>query len=124
MAIGLKEIDEVGPQLTPGTAVVLADKMDENAQPRPDSSTANELRRLMQNWSNAWASRSVKMFDYYNPDAYSRAMTENFTAFRQNKERLFKSLQFIKIFNRKINVLAGVLGNLVRAALYGIQSFH
>ena len=107
VAIGLKEIDEVGPQLTPGTAVVLAEKMDETAQPRPDSSTANELRRLMQNWSNAWASRSVKMFDYYNPDAYSRAMTENFTAFRQNKERLFKSLRFIKIFNRKINVLEG-----------------
>ena len=107
VAIGLKEIDEVGPQLTPGTAVVLAEKMDETAQPRPDSGTANELRRLMQNWSNAWASRSVKMFDYYNPDAYTKAMTESFTAFRQNKERLFKQLQFIKIFNRKINVLEG-----------------
>lgn len=107
VAIGLKEIDEVGPQLTPGTAVVLAEKMDETAQPRPDSGTANELRRLMQNWSSAWASRSVKMFDYYNPDAYSKAMTESFTAFRQNKERLFKQLQFIKIFNRKINVLEG-----------------
>jgi ketosteroid isomerase-like protein len=107
VAIGLKEIDEVGPQLTPGTAVVLAEKMDETAQPRSDTGTAQELRRLMQNWSNAWASRSVKMFDYYDPDAYSKAMTENFVAFRQNKERLFKSLQFIKIFNRKINVLEG-----------------
>jgi len=107
VAIGLKEIDEVGPQLTPGTAVVLAENLDETAQPKPDSGTAHELRRLMQNWSNAWAARSVKMFDYYNPDAYSKAMTENFGAFRQNKERLFKSLQFIKIFNRKINVLEG-----------------
>ena len=107
VAIGLKEIDEVGPQLTPGTAVVLAEKMDETAQPRPDSGTAQELRRLMQNWSTAWASRSIKMFDYYDPDAYSKAMPENFGAFRQNKERLFKSLQFIKIFNRKINVLEG-----------------
>lgn len=107
VAIGLKEIDEVGPQLIPGTAVVLAEKMDETAQPRPDTGTAQELRRLMQNWSNAWASRSVKMFDYYDPDSYSKAMTENFGAFRQNKERLFKSLQFIKIFNRKINVLEG-----------------
>lgn len=34
VAIGLKEIDEVGPQLTPGTAVVLAEKMDETAPPR------------------------------------------------------------------------------------------
>ena len=107
VAIGLKEIDEVGPQLIPGTAVVLAEKMDETAQPRPDTGTAQELRRLMQNWSTAWASRSVKMFDYYDPEAYSKAMTENFVAFRQNKERLFKSLQFIKIFNRKINVLEG-----------------
>ncbi len=107
VAIGLKEIDEVGPQLIPGTPVVLAEKMDETAQPRPDTGTAQELRRLMQNWSSAWASRSVKMFDYYDPDAYSKAMTENFVAFRQNKERLFKSLQFIKIFNRKINVLEG-----------------
>ena len=81
--------------------------MDETAQPRPDTGTAQELRRLMQNWSTAWASRSVKMFDYYDPEAYSKAMTENFVAFRQNKERLFKSLQFIKIFNRKINVLEG-----------------
>ena len=107
VAIGLKEIDEVGPQLIPGTPVVLAEKMDEAAQPRPDTGTAQELRRLMQNWSIAWASRSVKMFDYYDPDAYSKAMTENFVAFKQNKERLFKSLQFIKIFNRKINVLEG-----------------
>ena len=107
VAIGLKEIDEVGPQLIPGTPVVLAEKMDETAQPRPDTGTAQELRRLMQNWSTAWASRSVKMFDYYDPEAYSKAMTENFVAFRQNKERLFKSLQFIKIFNRKINVLEG-----------------
>ena len=107
VAIGLKEIDEVGPQLIPGTAVVLAEKMDETSQPRPDTGTAQELRRLMQNWSTAWASRSVKMFDYYDPDAYSKAMTENFSAFRQNKERLFKSLKFIKIFNRKINVLEG-----------------
>ncbi len=107
VAIGLKEIDEVGPQLTPGTAVVLAEKMDETAQPRTDTSTAHELRRLMQSWSNAWAARSVKMFDFYDSDAYSKAMPETFSAFKLNKERLFKSLKFIKIFNRKINVLEG-----------------
>lgn len=107
VAIGLKEIDEVGPQLTPGTAVVLAESMDPALQPRPDTGTAHELRRLMQSWSNAWASRSVKMFDFYDPDAYTRAMSESFVAFRQNKERLFKMLRFIKIFNRKINVLQG-----------------
>ena len=111
VAIGLKEIDEVGPQLTPGTAVVLAEKMDETAQPRPDSSTANELRRLMQNWSNAWASRSVKMFDYYLPaeQGASVQVASVYQDFQSQDQRAGR---------------AGVLGNLVRAALYGIQSFH
>ena len=89
VAIGLKEIDTVGPQLTPGTAVVLAEQFDESRVPQPDNGTARELRRLMQAWSNAWAARSRKMFDYYDPESYSKA-TENFSAFRQNKERLFK----------------------------------
>lgn len=37
VAIGLKEIDVVGPQLTPGTAVVLAEKVDESKVPQPDN---------------------------------------------------------------------------------------
>lgn len=107
VAIGLDEIGEVGPQLTPGTAVVLAEKLDERSVPRPDDGTARELRRLMQAWSNAWAARSRKLFEFYDPEAYSRAMPESFAAFRQNKERLFKILSFIKIYNRKIHALQG-----------------
>lgn len=106
VAIGLKEIDTVGPQLTPGTAVVLAEQLDESKVPQPDNGTARELRRLMQAWSNAWAARSRKMFDYYDPESYSKA-TENFSAFRQNKERLFKMLGFVKIYNREIHALEG-----------------
>lgn len=107
VAIGLKEIEVVGPQLTPGTAVVLAEKVDESKVPQPDNGTARELRRLMQHWSNAWAARSRRMFEYYDSEAYSRAMPETFTAFRQNKERLFKMLKFIKIYNREIHALEG-----------------
>ncbi|CAK7012350.1 MAG: hypothetical protein DESF_00487 [Desulfovibrio sp.] len=107
VAIGLKEIDEVGPSLVPGTPVVLAERLDETTVPQPDNGTARELRRLMQAWSNAWAARSPKMFEFYDGDAYSKAMTESFAAFRLNKERLFKILGFIKIYNRKIHVLEG-----------------
>lgn len=107
VAIGLKEIEVVGPQLTPGTAVVLAEKVDESKVPQPDAGTARELRRLMQHWSEAWAARSRRMFEYYDAESYSRAMPETFTAFRQNKERLFKMLKFIKIYNREIHALEG-----------------
>ncbi len=106
VAIGLKEIDTVGPSLTPGTAVVLAEQMDQAKLPRRDTGTARELRRLMQSWSNAWSARSSKMFDFYDQAAYSVA-TENFAAFRANKERLFKILSYVKLFNRDIHVLEG-----------------
>lgn len=106
VAIGLKEIAEVGPNLSPGTAVMLAGEFEAKATPEPDKGTAKHLRRLMQDWSDSWAARSDAMFDFYDPAAYSRA-TENFTLFRQNKERLFKMLRFIKIFNREIHALEG-----------------
>ena len=107
VAIGLKEIDEVGPNLVPGTAVVLAEKLDETTMLQSDSGTARELRRLMQAWSNAWAARSDKMFEFYDAESYTKAMSESFAAFRLNKERLFKILSFVKIYNRKIHVLEG-----------------
>ena len=106
VAIGLKDIAEVGPLLTPGTPVVLAEEFDAARAPVPDDGTAAELRDLMRDWSNAWASRSDSLFDFYDAPAYSRA-TEDFGAFRRNKERLFKILNFIKIYNREIHALEG-----------------
>lgn len=104
VAIGLNNIAEVGPHLLPGTAVILAEQLSEVA--RDDNGTLATLRELMGRWSNAWASKSPEMFDFYDPDAYTRA-TENFELFRQNKERLFKILSFIKIYNREIHAMEG-----------------
>lgn len=106
VAIGLRDIAEVGPLLAPGTPVVLAEEFDAALPPRPDDGTAARLRGLMRDWSRAWASRSPSMFDFYDAPAYSRA-TEDFGAFRRNKERLFKILSFIKIYNREIHALQG-----------------
>lgn len=106
VAIGLQDIDTVGPSLVPGTAVVLAHAVDENNVPLRDDGTARYLRHRMQQWSDAWAARSEKMFDFYDGPAYSKA-TEDFGKFRRNKQRLFKMLSFIKIINRDINVLQG-----------------
>jgi len=47
------------------------------------------------------------MFDFYNPEAYTKAQPESFQAFRANKERLFKILPWIEIYNRNIYVLEG-----------------
>ena len=107
VAIGLQEIDTVGPQLTPGTAVILAEGMSQpDTFSREEKNTAQQLRSLMQSWSQAWSMRSAKMFDYYDQDAYTKA-TEDFQSFKNNKERIFKMVQNINLFNRDIHVLEG-----------------
>ncbi|MCR5813202.1 MAG: L,D-transpeptidase family protein [Desulfovibrio sp.] len=105
VVIGLKEIDTVGPKLTPGTAVILAEEMQLPSE-LSQSDQAEELRCMMHDWSQAWSQRSPKMFDFYDPEAYSKA-TENFSAFRANKERIFKTINSIKLYNRDIHVLEG-----------------
>lgn len=104
VAINLKNIEEIGPRLLPGTPVVVAEELQSISG--ADNDELAELKNLMEEWSQAWENRSQKYFDYYDPEAYSRA-TENFSTFRKNKERLFGMLSFIKIYNRKIHALAG-----------------
>ncbi len=107
IAIDLENIATVGPLLTSGTAVVVGQSLEEKAIPVADDGTAKLLRKKMEDWSQAWAGRSLSFFDYYNKEAYTKAMSESFTAFRRNKERLFKRLKWINIFNRKVHVLEG-----------------
>ncbi len=107
IAIERKDIIEVGPMLLPGTAVVVGETLNTSQVPMEDSGIAKHLRLRMEQWTRAWASRSDKFFDFYDAGAYSKAMPESFNAFKSNKERLFKHLAWINIFNREVHVLEG-----------------
>lgn len=107
IAIGLQEIDEVGPMLLPGTPVVVAEHVPTDSIPALDNGTARHLRTRMEQWTRSWAARSSKLFDFYDAEAYTKAMPESFTAFRANKERLFKLFAWINIFNREVHVMEG-----------------
>ncbi len=106
IAIGLDEIATVGPLLTSGTPVVVGETLNP-VVPMTDDGTAMHLRRRMEQWTHAWASRSQTFFDFYDAESYTKAMPETFHAFRLNKERLFKRLDWINIFNREVHVLEG-----------------
>lgn len=107
VAIGLQEIAEIGPLLAPGTAVLLAEKVATEEVPKRDNGTARLLAQKMEQWTRAWATRSPRMFEMYDEAAYSKAMPESFAAFRANKQRLFRIVQWINIFNREVHVLEG-----------------
>ncbi len=107
IAIERKNILEIDPLLSPGTAVVVGETLNSSQVPIKDTGTARHLRFRMEQWTRAWASRSQKFFDFYDHGAYTKAMHETFTAFKNNKERLFKILSWINIFNREVHVLEG-----------------
>ncbi len=107
VAIDLKNIEQVGPEMPAGTAVLLAERISDDAFMVRDPGIARKLREKMHLWTQAWANRSVDMFDFYNQDAYTKAMPETFSTFKTNKERLFRMLPWISIYNRDIFVLEG-----------------
>jgi len=107
VAINLPHITELGPLLTAGTPVVMAERVAGALSSAQSPITARLLKNKMQLWTKAWASRSPSMFAFYDPEAYSKAQPESFPTFKANKERLFKLLPWIEIHNRDIHVLEG-----------------
>lgn len=120
IAVDLADIDALAPHLVPGTPVVVAENIASDViQPTPDvkadvaaATPATEaMTRLLtektEAWNKAWASRSEAMFDFYDPDAYTRAQDESFSAFRAQKEQLFQRFPWIQIQYGEINVLQG-----------------
>lgn len=107
VAIGLQEIAKIGPLLAPGTAVLLAEQVNTETLAKRDNGTVRKLAQKMEQWTRAWATRSSRMFDMYDENAYGKAMPESFAAFKANKQRLFRMLPWINIFNREVHVLEG-----------------
>ena len=105
VAIDLPDIAVVGPRLTSGTAVIIAEAMDIPAS-LPPNPTAHALAARMEAWANAWAHKSPMLFDFYDPLAYSQA-TENFSRFRAKKEQIFATISSLTITTRNIHVLEG-----------------
>ena len=107
VALNNPDLSTLGNYIAMGMPVVLSNTLRHTENPAPEIAvTVATLEKLVKGWAKAWAGRSSTLFDYYNQDAYSIA-TEPFSAFRKQKERLFKSLPWIKTTVSDIQVLQG-----------------
>lgn len=98
----------LGKDLLPGTPVALAAAVDFAPEPSgEDRAVIDALHKKTHGWAKAWSGRSKKLFEYYDPDAYSLAQGESFTAFRRQKERIFKSVSYIDTRVRNVQALQG-----------------
>jgi murein L,D-transpeptidase YafK len=102
------ELAVLGKLLIPGTPVSLAETLSyaKDADPA-DRKKVAALKKNVHAWAEAWAGRSASMFDFYDKEAYSIAQSEAFSAFQAQKERLFKSLPWIRTTVHDVQVLPG-----------------
>jgi murein L,D-transpeptidase YafK len=102
------ELALLGRLLVPGTPVALTESFAFAVEgDKEQAATANELRRKVKEWAEAWSARSHAYFDFYDKPAYSLAQGEPFSAFQAQKERLFKHLPWIKTTVSDIQALQG-----------------
>ena len=108
VALNNADLTFLGKDLEPGTPVALAHVVNFSSNPTPEDRTIlNTLYTKTQGWAKAWAGRSKKFFDYYDAEAYTLAQGESFSAFRQQKERVFKNVSFINIKLDNLQALQG-----------------
>ncbi|MDR2801414.1 MAG: L,D-transpeptidase family protein [Desulfovibrio sp.] len=94
--------------LLPGTPVALTQSLSVRPEGMLEQSLAvRQLEQKVKGWAEAWSDRSGKYFDFYDEQAYSQAQDEPFSAFRSNKERLFKVLPWIRTAVSDIQILQG-----------------
>lgn len=102
------DIAMLGKNLTPGTPVALAHGVRFVPVPSgEDKDIIGQLHKKTYDWAKAWSSRSKKFFDYYDQEAYAIAQGESFTAFRQQKERVFKTVSWIDTRLANLQALQG-----------------
>jgi len=108
VAMNNDDLALLGRALSPGTPILLTDGFSQAANPAPkDAQAVEALTKRVQAWAKAWGERSPAMFDFYDANAYGLAQGEPFSAFKTQKEHLFKSLPWIKTSVRDIQVLEG-----------------
>ena len=103
-----KDLATFVPRYLIGQPVALALNVLHDPEISPEKKAlAQDLAARVEDWARAWSERSPRMFDFYDPEAYSLAQGHKFSRFRAQKEHLFKTLPWIKTTVRDIRVLEG-----------------
>lgn len=94
--------------LVPGAPVALTGSFVYEPVVGPEDAQAYlALRDKVDAWAKAWSDRSHDYFAFYDKESYGIAQGEPFSAFQNQKERLFKMLPWIRTTVRDVQVLRG-----------------
>lgn len=108
VALSTPDIHRVDAELGEGMPVVIADEVriggSDAAKLRDE---AREVVEATKGWAKAWENRSDAFFDFHDPEKFSLTEGKSFASFRSHKERLFRSLPWIKVDISDLRAIAG-----------------
>ena len=98
VALNTSDIHRVDHDLDEGMPVVIADNIQIGGPERQKIlKEGHEVVQATQAWAKAWQNKSEAFFDFHDPEKFSITEGEPFASFKSHKERLFRSLPWIKV---------------------------
>lgn len=106
VALNNDAILELDKRLARNLPVLIAHSVDW----RPEDASAAEAERLVHlvdDWAQAWSSRSDAFFDFFDAEKFTKSGDESFQAFKAHKVNLFRNLPWIQVSAHNVRALPG-----------------
>jgi len=106
VAMNLDDLHKLERHIAPGLPVLITSDLDWNEASGNDD-VSQQLARRVQDWANAWQSRSKDFFSYYDKQKFALSSNTSFDAFAGHKQGIFSSMPWIQVAVNDVRVVPG-----------------
>ena len=107
VALNTPDIRNLDNQLQLGLPVVIGNRIELEKSPETLAREADEVVAATHAWAKAWESRSEAFFEFHDPQKFAISQGQPFSAFRNQKEGLFRKLPWILVAVEDVRAVAG-----------------
>jgi hypothetical protein len=107
VALNTPDIRNLSNQLELRMPVVIGDRIQLDKSPETLAREADEVVAATHAWAKAWESRSEAFFEAHDPQKFAISQGQPFSAFRAQKEGLFRKLPWILVAVEDVQAVAG-----------------
>jgi murein L,D-transpeptidase YafK len=107
VALNTPDIRNLSNQLELRMPVIIGDRIQLDKSPETLAREADEVVAATHAWAKAWESRSEAFFEAHDPQKFAISQGQPFSAFRAQKEGLFRKLPWILVAVEDVKAVAG-----------------
>jgi len=107
VALNTPDIRGLDTKLELRMPVVIGNRVSLDKSPETIAREADEVVAATHAWAKAWESKSEAFFEFHDPQKFAISQGQPFSAFRNQKEGLFKKLPWILVAVEDVRAVAG-----------------